>query len=115
MTGTSNPAGELVAAQPVTTTFDGVIPSAPFTCIVDLAPSFSTAFAPLALGELLVPATTPPVLAGTLDALGQFSVTLTPAASAPALVGVPFYAQFGVYDAIAGQFRLSNGLTRVFQ
>jgi hypothetical protein len=115
MTGTSNPAGELVATQPVTTTFDGVIASAPFTCIVDLAPSFSTAFAPLVLGELLVPATTPPVLSGTLDALGQFSVTLIPAASAPSLVGVPLYAQFGVYDALASQIRLSNGLTRVFQ
>ena len=71
--------------------------------------------APLLLGELLVPV--PPALLseGSLDALGMLQFTTTPAVSAPWIVGVPLYLQFGVLDAAAGNVRLSNGQIRRFE
>ena len=89
ITGTATPAGELLAAQPVTVTFDGVIPFGPFACVVDLSPGFSTAFSAMLEGELLVPPSAPIALEGTVDAAGMAQVTLTPAVSAPALTNVP--------------------------
>lgn len=115
LTGTATPAGELIASQPVTLTFDSVIPFAPFACVVDLSPSFSTAFSSLLVGELLVPLPTAIALEGTLDAAGMAQVAFTPAVSAPLLTDVPIYVQFGVLDAVAGKVRMSNGLVRIFK
>jgi hypothetical protein len=92
----------------------GAIASAPFACVVDDAPGFSTVPG-LAVGHLLVPFPTSAVLEGTLDALGTSQVTLTPAAATPALLGIPIHAQFGVLDAVAGQIRLSNAQIRICQ
>ena len=114
ITGTTTPAGELVAAQQVTLTFDGVIPSAPFACLVAVAPTFSTAFAPLALGELLVPFPAVIPFQDTLNAAGMFQLSATPAATIPALLDIPLYLQFGVVEASAGQVRLSNCHVRIF-
>jgi hypothetical protein len=115
ITGTTTPGGELLAAQPVTVTFDGAIASAPFACIVDLVPTFSTAFAPLALGELLVPFPAVIPFQGTLDSAGMFQLVVTPAAIVPGLLGIPLHLQFGVVDGVAGQVRLSNCHVRIFQ
>jgi hypothetical protein len=112
MTGTATPGGALVASQPATVVWDGVIPSAPFVWAIDFAPGFSTG--PGLLGEVLVPLPLAYSVQGTLDAAGMQQTTLVPALGAPALVGVPFYAQFAVFDAAAGGFRLSNGLVRIF-
>jgi hypothetical protein len=114
ITGTATAAGELLAAQPVTVTFDGVIASAPFACLFDVVPTFSTAFAPLTLGELLVPVPAVIPFQATLDAAGMFQLSLTPAASVSGLTGIPVYLQFGVLDGQAGQIRLSNGHIRFF-
>jgi hypothetical protein len=113
--GFGTPAGELQAAQPVTVTFDGTIPLAPFACIVDLAPSFSTAFSALLLGELLVPVPTVITLQGTLDAAGMFQTSLTPAVNVPSLVDIPFYVQIAVFDSVSGKWLMSNGLVRFFR
>ena len=115
ITGTATPAGELLAAQPVTATFDGVIPFAPFACVVDLSPNFSTAFSAILEGELLVPPSAAIALEGTLDAAGMAQVVVTPAVSAPALTDVPIHLQFGVYDSVSGKIRTSNGLVRIFK
>ena len=112
ITGVSAGAGDLVASQPVTATFDGGIPSAPFVVVLDVAPAFSAALAPATVGELLVPVPTVFALEGILDAggLGQFSII--PALGTPLLIDIPVYLQLGIYDAVAGQVRLSNGLVR---
>jgi hypothetical protein len=115
ITGTATPAGELLAAQPVSATFDGVLPLAPFAAVVDLSPGFSTALSSVLVGELLVPFPTMIALEGVLDAAGQAQVTLTPAVSAPGLTNVPIYAQFGVYDAVLAKFRMSNGAISIFK
>jgi hypothetical protein len=115
MTGTTTAAGELLASQPVTVTFDGVIPFALFACAVHLSPGFSTAFSSVLEGELLVPFPSSIVLEGTLDATGLAQVMFTPAVSAPSLTDVPIYVQFGVLDAVTGKVRMSNGLVRIFK
>jgi hypothetical protein len=63
---------------------------------------------------LLVPF--PPLLTleATLDALGTYQAILTPANAVPGLTGVPVHVQFGVYDAPANTFRLSNALIRIY-
>ena len=113
--GSTTPGGEFAPGQPVTITFDGAIPSAPFVCIVDVAPGFSTALALVAVGELLLPPPTFYAIQGTLDAVGHSQSTITPAVAVPGLTGIPLHAQFGAYDAVAGKFRLSNGYIRIFQ
>jgi hypothetical protein len=113
MTGSTNAGGELLATQPVTVTFDGAIPNAPFACILDVNPWFSTGFSTYAIGELLVPIPAAPAVQGTLGALGSVQMTFTPAA-VPSLMNVPLYVQLAVWDAGAGKFRLSNGLVRIF-
>jgi hypothetical protein len=115
VTGSATAAGELLAAQPVTFTFNGAIPSAPYSVIVDFVPTFSTAFAAVALGELLVPVPFVIPLEGTLNASGTDQFTITPAAVIPAFLDVPLYLQFGVLDAVAGKVRLSNGYIRIFK
>jgi len=99
----------------VTAAFDGVIPFAPFVCGVELVPGFSTEFSWLLEGELLLPVPTTIALEGTLDAAGLAQVTLTPAVSAPALVNVPIYVQFAVFDSVSGKLRMSNGAIGIFQ
>ena len=101
VTGTSTPAGELQAAQPVTITIESALPLAPFVCLVSLAPGFSTAFSSVAVGELLVLVQTPLLLEGTFDALGMASFAAIPAASVPTLLDLPLFAQVGVVDAAA--------------
>lgn len=115
MTGSTTPAGELLATQPVTVTFDGAIPLAPFACLVDVVPAYSTMFAPFTLGALLLPVPMTIPFAGTLDAVGTFQVTLTPTQTIPALLDIPIYAQFGVLDSVAAQVRLSNAHIRIFK
>jgi hypothetical protein len=114
MTGSATTAGELLAAQPVTAIFEGVIPNAPFACIADVAPGFSTAYAPPNVGELLVRFPLGLMVEGTLSATGTFQIGFTPAVNAPFLTDLPVYLQFGVVDTVAGQVRLSNGCVRVF-
>lgn len=115
ISGTPTIGGDLSAIQPVTMTLDGVLPLAPFVLALDFAPGFSSAYASLLLGELLVGMPPSFLFEGSLDASGQLQVTGTPAAVSPALVGIPFYAQFGVLDAAASNVRMSNGLVRRFQ
>ena len=115
MTGTIDASGEILGNQPVTVTFDGAIPSAPFALLVDLAPTYSSAFAPLTVGELLVPFPSLGLVEGTLDASGMAQTVLVPQLDAPALLGVPLFTQFGVVDAVAGKVRLSNGLIRLLK
>jgi hypothetical protein len=114
ISGTQTSSGDLSATQPVTVTLDGLIPSAPFAMVIGTAPAFSTAFAPLLLGELLVPFPPASIFESSLDAQGMFVFTVTPSVVAPALVGVPLYAQFGVLDSAAGNVRMSNGLIQRF-
>lgn len=114
ITGTANAAGDLLANQPVTVTLNGVLPYAAFTLAVDLAPGFSTAYAPLLVGEVLVPVPPAALIQGTLDASGMLQLATVPAGYAPAIVGIPIYLQLGVYDPVAGNIRVSNGLVRRF-
>ena len=113
--GTPTSAGELQAAQSVTLTLQGQIPNAPFALLVDLVPTFSSAYAPLTIGELLVPVPLVIPLEGTLNGAGVFQLSFTPAVSAPGLLDVPLYAQTAVVDAVAGNVRLSNGWIRIFK
>ena len=98
----------------MTVTWNGLSAFASYTTVVDLAPAFPAAGNPLFLGDVLIPLPPAFSLTGTLNGAGVAQTTLTPSVGAPGLVGTPFYAQFGVLD-LAGQFRLSNGLTRIFQ
>jgi hypothetical protein len=115
ISGATSVAGELLASQPVTVTFEGAIPNAPFACVVDLNPWFSSAFGAFVVGELLVPVPTMVAAQGTLDGAGMAQTTFTPAATAPWLTDVPLYMQFGVFDAATGKFRMSNGPVRFFR
>ena len=110
----SPPPASSFAAQPVAITFDGLIPFAPFSCILDFTPSFSFAFASIALGELLVPVPTS-TFDATLDASGSFQLFLTPSLAVPFLTDIPLFLQFGVFDIPNNQIRLSNFHTRVFR
>lgn len=111
MTGTPTPAGDLLASQPVTATFEGFVPSAPAVLFVDLAPIYLAPGSPI-VGAQLVPFPGAAMLDLTLDAAGMFQMSFVPLIDVPALVGVPFFAQFGVLAA-SGSVRLSNGLIRV--
>ena len=114
LTGTTTSGGALVASQPVTLFLDGVLPSAPFVLAIATAASFSS-YAPLILGEVLIPDPPGVLIQGNLDPVGAFQETATPAAAAPAIVGFPIYLQAGVFDVGASQFRVSNGLVRLIQ
>jgi len=115
ITGTTTPGGELIGSQPVTISLAGVIPSAIFIFGVDATPVFSTLFAPIAIGEVLVPYPPALMFQGNLDAAGLLQLFTIPATSAPATLGIPLYFQFGVVDPTINQFRLSNGAVRTFQ
>lgn len=114
VSGTTSAAGELLAAQLVTVTFEGA-PNAPFACVLDLTPSFSTGFGSFVVGELLVPVPTTLAAEGTLDAVGMAQASFIPAAIVPFLTDVPIYLQVGVFDAASGKFRMSNGPVRFFR
>lgn len=115
ISGTTSAAGELLAAQPVTVTFEGAIPNAPFACVLDLTPSFFTGFTSFVVGELLLPVPMTLAAEGTLDAAGMAQVAFTPAAIAPFLTDIPIYLQVGVFDSASGKFRMSNGPVRFFR
>jgi hypothetical protein len=115
MTGSNAPGGELLASQPVTVTFDAVIGWAQFAAIVDLAPGFSTALAPFAVGELLLPLPTTFALLSNTGPWPIHYITLIPAINMPWLVDVPVYLQFGVVNAAWNQVLLSNCVIRVFK
>ena len=82
---------------------------------MDVVPAFSSGYAPLAIGELLVPVPLVIPLEGTLDGAGTFQLSFTPALAVPAFLDVPLYAQAAVVDAVAGNVRLSNGWIRIFK
>jgi hypothetical protein len=113
--GTVTSAGELQAAQSVTLTLDGQIPNAPFALLVDVAPTFSSAFSPVTIGELLVPVSLTLPLEGTLNGAGVFQLSFTPGVSVPAFLDMPLYSQAAVVDVSAGKVRLSNGWIRIFK
>ena len=80
---------------------------------VDLAPIYLAPGSPI-LGAQLVSFPGVAWLDLTLDAAGTAQITFAPLIDVPALVGVPFFAQFGLLDS-SGSVRLSNGLIRVMR
>src|SRR5262249_22771519 len=87
VTGTTTPGGDLTGSQPVTISLAGVIPSTWFVFGADFAPGFSTAFAPLAVGGLLLPYAPAIEFQDNLDAAGTWQITFTPATDAPSVLG----------------------------
>lgn len=113
VTGTTLPSGETVALQPVTVTFDGLLPNAPYYLSVGFLPAFVAAL-PMTLGEQLVHLPSAALVFGVLDNAGQFSFVFTPARLMPGFLGIPLFSQAGSLDVAAGQIRTSNCDVRVF-
>lgn len=102
--------GTVLPTLPLTMAVDVALPNAPFFLGIGLDPRFSTALAPLTLGELLVPAADF-VLLSTLDGAGHWSVTMP---SFVHVLGTPLYGQAAVFDAATGRIRMSNFESRTF-
>jgi hypothetical protein len=103
---TTLPSGETDATQPVTVTFDGLVPSAPFALLIGFQLDYAPSSAPL-VGDLLVNAASAAFLTGLLDAAGQLQFRVVPAGLFGGGVPFPFYMQCAVFDP-SGAVRLSN-------
>lgn len=102
------PNGETDALQPLTVTYDGLVPNAMFFLIVGFRPALSSLVVP----DLLIDLTTGGAMVGVLDGAGQCTVTFVPAWLL-GLEGVPFLAQAGTWDPVHG-VRTSNCDVRVY-
>jgi hypothetical protein len=98
--------GEIRVGTPMVVELDGVLPGATALLGVDVAPVYSTALAPLTVGEVFLPVGAF-VFGVTLDSAGRFAFAFS-STSTPALIGQPVFAQAGVLDASSAQFRMSN-------
>ncbi|MGE3174990.1 MAG: hypothetical protein AB7O97_20345 [Planctomycetota bacterium] len=109
--GTMLPGEEIATTSPVTVTLSGHLPGAPLLMAFDTTPPSAVDLGPIALGEVMLPASSY-VLAATLDSAGMFAVTL-PGSLVP-WVDTPVFGQAAVLDATAGSFLMSNLETRLF-
>lgn len=103
---TTLPSGETDATQPVTVTFDGLVPSAPFALLIGFQLDYTPSLAPL-VGDLLVDVASAAFLTGALDPAGQLQFGFVPVGLFGGGVPFPFYMQAATFDP-NGDVRLSN-------
>ncbi|MBL9077290.1 MAG: hypothetical protein JNL08_07300 [Planctomycetes bacterium] len=109
---TTLPSGETDALQPVTVTFDGLVPLQPFALLLGLQPVYGPVGPPL-VGDLLLDLGSAGFQVGLLDAAGQFQFGFVPALVFGGGVPLPVLAQAAVFEA-SGQVRLSNRDARYY-
>ncbi|HEX6811252.1 MAG TPA: hypothetical protein VF384_06495 [Planctomycetota bacterium] len=112
LTGSAPNGGDLQPGQPVTLSLTApTMPSHLFGLVVDLAPGFF-ALPGISPEPGLLSGAATLLLAGVLDAAGQFAVTFTPATQAPSTTNHPFHLQGFVLDPTLGLWLGSNAEVR---
>ncbi|HEX6811338.1 MAG TPA: hypothetical protein VF384_06935 [Planctomycetota bacterium] len=112
LTGSAPNGGDLQPGQPVTLSLTApTMPSHLFGLVIDLAPGYF-ALPGISPEPGLLSGAATLLLAGVLDAAGQFAVTFTPATQAPATTHHPFHLQGFVFDPALGLWLGSNAEVR---